>query len=155
MNDELLRAKRSAPVYAEASVRISAARETVWSLMSDVSGWPSWNPGIASASIDGELTRGARVVWKSGPGTIKSTIADVEPDRRLSWTGSLMGIKAIHVWTLGTEDDETTVTTQESWEGLVVRLTRKSSQRALDDALVTGLRYLKAAAEKTARDRSE
>jgi len=155
MNDELLKAKRGAPVYAEASVQIAAPRETVWSLLSDVGGWPSWNPGIASASIDGELTRGARVVWKSGPGTIKSTIADVEPGGRLSWTGSLMGIKAIHVWTVDTKDDETTVTTQESWEGLVVRLTKKSSQRALDDALVAGLRYLKAAAEKSAGDRGE
>jgi len=155
MNEEMLKARRGAPVYAEASVRISASRETVWSLMSDVSGWPSWNPGIASASIDGELTRGARVVWKSGPGTIKSTIADVEPGVRLSWTGSLMGIKAIHVWTVDTKDGETTVTTQESWEGLVVRLTKKSSQRALDDALANGLRYLKAAAEESAGDRSE
>ncbi len=87
-------------------------------------------------------------MWKSGPGTIKSTVADVEPGGRLSWTGKLMGIKAIHVWVLDTEGDTTTVTTQESWEGLVVRLTRKSSQRALNDALATGLRYLKAAAEQ-------
>jgi len=155
MNEEMLKARRGAPVYAEASVRISASRETVWSLMSDVSSWPSWNPGIASASIDGELTRGARVVQKSGPGTIKSTIADVEPGVRLSWTGSLMGIKAIHVWTVDSKDDATTVKTQESWEGLVVRLTKKSSQRALDDALANGLRYLKSAAEERVGDRSE
>lgn len=148
MNDELLRANESAPVYAEARVEISAPRDIVWSLMSDVTGWPSWNPGITSASIDRDLARGARIVWKSGPGTIKSTVADVEPGGRLSWTGKLMGIKAIHVWVLDTEGDTTTVTTQESWEGLVVRLTRKSSQRALNDALATGLRYLKAAAEQ-------
>ena len=155
MNDELLKAQESAPVYAQASIRISAPRETVWSLMSDVDGWPSWNPGIASASIDGNLTRGARVVWKSGPGTIRSTIADVQPGERLSWTGSLMGIKAIHVWALGTEGDATTVTTQESWEGLVVRLAKKSSQRALDDALSSGLRYLKTAAERAAGHRGQ
>jgi len=151
MNGQLLDAERNAPVYSEACIRIWAPVETVWSLMSDVSGWPRWNPGIASASIDGELTPGAHVVWRSGPGTIKSRIADVRPGERLSWTGSLMGIKAIHVWTLDTDDDVTTVTTQESWAGLVVRLTRRSSQRALDDALASGLGYLKAAAENTTR----
>jgi uncharacterized protein YndB with AHSA1/START domain len=155
MDNGMLEAKKSAPVYAEATVRISAPRDRVWALMADVSGWPSWNPGIASAQIDGELSRGARIVWKSGPGTIRSTVADVQPGERLSWTGSLMGIQAIHVWTLDTEGDETTVTTQESWEGLVVRLTKESSQRALDDALATGLRYLKAVAEKSAGDRGE
>jgi len=147
MGTNLLQASKSAPVYAEASVRISAPADTVWSLMADVEGWPSWNPEIARASIDRELARGARIVWKSGPGTIRSTVADVLPASRLSWTGTLMGIKAVHVWDVTTDGDTTTVSTQESWDGVVVRLTKKSSQRALDKALETGLQYLKSAAE--------
>ena len=153
MNDIILHADREAPVYSEAMTTIRAPRDVVWSLMAGVNGWPTWNPDITAATIDGGLAPGARILWKSGPGTIKSKVADVIPCERLSWTGSTLGINAIHVWVLGTEDGNTTVATQESWDGWPVRLARRSSQRSLDAALESGLQHLKTAAERLTQER--
>ena len=92
-----LQADRGAPVYSETSVHIEASPDVVWRLMTEVDGWPAWNPDIATASIDRPLAPGARITWKAGPGTITSVVADVEPEERLAWTGSLLGIKAVHM----------------------------------------------------------
>jgi uncharacterized protein YndB with AHSA1/START domain len=151
MDTQPLEADILAPVYSEATVHVSAAPEQVWKLLADVPGWPDWNPEIKEASIDGPLASGARITWRSGPGTIKSTVADVDPATRLSWRGSTMGIKAIHVWTLRPEDEGTTISTEESWSGPLVSLLKKTSKRRLDQALESGLRYVKAAAEDTNR----
>lgn len=150
MENVTLEADREAPAYAEATITIGASRDIVWSLMADVAGWPTWNTDITEAAIEGTLARGARIVWKSGPGTIRSKVADVVPRERLSWTGSLLGIKAIHVWVLATEGGDTVVTTRESWDGLPVRLAKRWSRSTLDKALASGLQHLKAEAERLA-----
>ena len=105
---------------------------------------------MKSVSFDGEVDHGAAFRWKSGPGTITSTIQDVEPPRRIAWTGTSFGITAIHVHTLEPQAGGTLVRTEESYDGLVARMLRRSLQRTLDGALVDGARYLKAEAEKTA-----
>jgi Polyketide cyclase / dehydrase and lipid transport len=37
----------------EHSESTTATPETVWALVSDVAGWPSWNPGYREAGLDG------------------------------------------------------------------------------------------------------
>lgn len=70
----------------------------------------------------------------------------------LEWTGSTFGVRAIHVWRLRSDGDGAIVETEESWEGIPARLFRGRSQRALDDAIASGLGLLKDAAERaTAR----
>jgi hypothetical protein len=148
MDGPTLKANQNAPVYSEATIEVDATREVVWALMADVENWPAWNPEITEARLDGTLAPGARIVWKSGPGTIRSELADVVLGERLSWTGTLFGIRAIHVWTLSASDHHTRVTTHESWDGLPVRLFRRFGQRTVEKALLSGLKYLKDAAEK-------
>lgn len=140
----------NAPAVATSEIEIAAGPETVWDLMAAISRWPTWNPDIEWASLDGELTAGSTFRWKSGPGTITSTLQRVERPSLLAWTGKTLGIKAIHVWRIAAQDGLTTVKTEESWEGLIVRLFRGPMQRTLDEALVSGLNYLKAEAEKRA-----
>jgi hypothetical protein len=59
-----------------------------------------------------------------------------------------MGIRAVDVFHLDSRDGSTLVREEESWDGLVARLFRKSLQRTLDRSLVKGLHHLKAAAEQ-------
>ena len=43
----------------EHSIEAPVARERVWALWTDVSNWPSWNPGVGYAELDGPLIEGA------------------------------------------------------------------------------------------------
>lgn len=139
-----------APVFSSVEVEIAAPVETVWALLTAIDGWPSWNPDVKSVSIDGPTVEGTSFRWKAGPSTIRSSIVRVDPPRLIAWTGSTLGIKAIHLWRLEPRNGATLVRTEESYDGLVARLLRRSLQKTLDKALADGARYLKVEAEKTA-----
>jgi hypothetical protein len=140
-------ADSAAPVFATSEVRIAAPIEIVWGLMSRIDEWPTWNPDVKEASLQGELAPGTTFRWKAGPGTIISTLQRVERPRAIAWTGRSLGVRAIHEWNLRSEGDATVVTTRESWDGVVARLFRRSSQKALEKALQDGPNHLKTTAE--------
>lgn len=137
-----------APVVSSAEIEIAAPPEPVWEVLTDFERWPSWNPDVKSMSTHGDLAPGAQFRWKAGPGTITSTIRELEPPRRVSWTGRTLGIRAIHVWLLEPRSGSTFVRTEESYDGLVARLFRRSLRKTLDRALESGLRHLKAEVER-------
>ena len=68
----------------EDSIETSATRERVWALYTDVPGWPSWNPGVGRAELDGPVVEGATgtVRGVAGPAS-KLKVLAVEPERRL------------------------------------------------------------------------
>jgi hypothetical protein len=59
-----------------------------------------------------------------------------------------MGIKAIHVWELSLLGDSTRVHTEESFQGLIVRLFAKRMKSELTNALKQGLSALKNETER-------
>ena len=67
----------------EHSVEAPASRERVWALLTDVSDWPSWNPGVGYAELDGPVIEGAtgRVHAEGGPASALKILA-IEPERR-------------------------------------------------------------------------
>jgi hypothetical protein len=88
--------------------------------------------------------------WKAGPGTITSTLESVEPPKVIAWTGKTVGIKAIHVYQLEPRGETTIVKSDESWDGLIVRLFRGPMTKTLQKSTESGLRYLKTEAERRA-----
>jgi hypothetical protein len=96
----------------------------------------------------GRRRPGSAFRWKAGPGTITSTIQDVDPPRRIAWTGTSFGIKAIHVHTFEPRAGGTLVTTEESYDGVVARLLRRRLQNILDSTLESELEHLKTEAER-------
>jgi uncharacterized protein YndB with AHSA1/START domain len=137
-----------APVVGSCEVEIAAPPKVAWEVSTAIERWPSWNPAVKSASFDGELDHGAAFRWKSGPGTITSTIQNVEPPRRIAWTGTSFGIRAIHVHTLGPQAGGTRVRREESYDGVVARLLGRRLQTVLDTTLEGELQHLKAEAER-------
>jgi uncharacterized protein YndB with AHSA1/START domain len=67
----------------EHSVQASASRERIWALWTDVSGWPSWNPGVGYAELDGPVIEGATGTVRAvgGPTSTLKVLA-IEPERR-------------------------------------------------------------------------
>jgi hypothetical protein len=143
-----MEANQRAPVYARSDVEIVAGIQSVWDIMAAIDRWPEWNPDVKEASLDGELAEGSRFRWRSGAVRITSTLRRVEPPHVLAWTGKTFSIDAIHVWHLEGHAGNTMVTTYESWEGVIARLFRGASQKTVEKAIQTGLRYLKTEAER-------
>jgi uncharacterized protein YndB with AHSA1/START domain len=143
---------RHAPVVGRSEIEIRAGPEFVWDVLTGIDRWPTWNPDVKSVSVEGRIEEGSQFRWKAGPGTITSTIQDVESPRRIAWTGTTFGIRAIHVHTLEPRDGGTLVRSEESYDGMVARLLHGRLQKTLDNALQGGLRHLKAEAERRERE---
>jgi uncharacterized protein YndB with AHSA1/START domain len=142
----------AAPVVGTSETEVDASRKVVWDVLTGIELWPSWNPDVKSVSMDGGLAQGATFRWKAGPGTIISTLQHVEAPARIAWTGTTFGIDAMHVYSLEARDGVTLVRTEESYDGLVARLFRGRLQKTLEDSLESGLRHLKAEAERRTTD---
>jgi hypothetical protein len=91
---------------------------------------------------------GTEFRWKSGGRSIVSRIQEVEPGRRIVWTGRSFGIRAIHVWTFGEREGGVWVQTEESFEGLVVVLIGGAIRIALGSTLQRALTALKKECER-------
>ena len=140
-----------APIKGSAQTEIEAPSELVWDVLTTFAEWPRWNPDISELSMEGTLAQGTVFRWKSGPGTITSTLQVVEAPHEVAWTGKALGLRAIHVYRLRPLDGGTSVSTEESWDGWVARIFRRRMQRTLNKAMEAGLESLKAEAENQAR----
>jgi hypothetical protein len=140
----------SAPVVVSTATEVSARADAVWRVLADIERWPAWNRAVRSVSIEGEVATGTEFAWRAGPGTIHSTLLQVERPSFIAWSGRTLGLSAIHVFALEANGERTTVRTEESYTGLVARLLRVPLQRSLSRALAEGLVDLKAQAERSA-----
>jgi uncharacterized protein YndB with AHSA1/START domain len=139
----------SAPVAAQADITIDAPQENVWETLVNVDRWPDWNPDVKSVTLEGGIHEGGVFRWKTGSGTIRSTFETVDPPHHVAWTGTSLGIKAIHVWSLEPVAGTTTIRTAESFEGFPARLMRRRLQNTLQTTLEKTLQTLKAEVERT------
>jgi uncharacterized protein YndB with AHSA1/START domain len=140
----------NAPVSSTRSIDIATPPEVVWDVLTRLGDWPQWNPDVKSMSFDGPLEPRSTFRWKAGPGTIVSTLEEVDPPRYVRWRGKTMSIKAMHEWRLEPRDGGTHVETKETFSGLLPRLMRGSLQKTLDRSLEEGLEHLKRASEQRA-----
>jgi uncharacterized protein YndB with AHSA1/START domain len=138
------------PVSSSREIEVAAPPEVVWEVLTNFDRWPQWNPEVKSMSFDGPLAPGSVFRWKAGPGTIVSTLEEVDPPRYVRWRGRTMSIAASHQWRLEPRADGTQVETEEAFSGVLARLLRRSLQKQLDRALEEGLEHLKREAERRA-----
>jgi hypothetical protein len=141
---------QAAAVSGSDQIEIEAPQETVWEVLATFEEWPSWNPDVKSMSIEGPVAPGTEFRWKAGPGTIISTLQHVDRPRLIAWTGQTFGVNAFHIWRLEPRDGKTFVHTEETFDGLIARLFRGRMRKMLAEGLESGLRHLKAEAERRA-----
>lgn len=143
-----------APVLARHEVAIEAPLETIWQLHIDVNEWPTWQPDIPEAHLDGDFVPGASFSWTISGLSVTSPIydvspptGDVSPQSRTLWGGTTQGITGIHEWTFRDMTQGVIVATNESFAGEPVEADPAVMQSQLDTSLIAWLGYLKAAAE--------
>jgi hypothetical protein len=139
----------SAPVIARREIEVAASCELVWDLLSRMDPWADWNPEVKTSSQP-VLQEGAVFRWKAGPAALTSTLGQVERPRVLGWTGTSMGMTAVHVWRLESDGQHTLARTEESWSGTLARLLPGVMRRVLSRTLDSWLHHLKIEAEARA-----
>jgi len=140
--------EEDAPIAARLSIEIDAPIATVWALLADVDGWPTWHAKVKEAHLSGPLAAEGRFKWKGGGPTVSSQLVDVQAPKFIGWTGTMMGMKAIHLWQLEEiSPSRTRVTTSESMDGFMISLF--FSKKKLETVLRQWLQALEAAAEKS------
>jgi hypothetical protein len=146
-----------APVLARHEVLVQTPIDAIWQLHIAVNEWPTWQPDITEAHLDGDFVPGASFDWTGSGLGVTSTIYDVSspagevsPRARTLWGGTAQGITGIHEWTFRDMTQGVLVATNESFAGAPVDGDPSTMQDILDASLVSWLLHLKAAAESRA-----
>jgi uncharacterized protein YndB with AHSA1/START domain len=148
--EDIVEINRDAPATAEGELQIDADPQTVFSVISAIDRWPSWNPEVRSVTLKGPVQPGTVFRWKAGPSSLTSTLQVVDPPHGIAWTGTTMGIKAVHVFRFQATNGGTMARSEESWEGLLASLLKGYSHRTLDKGIRSVLAHLKTEAERRA-----
>ncbi len=112
-----------------ASIAIQAPAETIWSLLTDAAGYPTWNSTVEK--IDGRIARGAKITVhaKTAGRAFPLTVTSFEPDRKMMWSGGMpLGLfTGTRTFTLTPADGGTvTFTMHEAFSGLLAPLITRS-----------------------------
>lgn len=133
----------NAPVVCSKSIAINAHAQHVWQVLTNINLWSTWQSDIQYAQLNGDLTSGTTFNWKTGGAKIHSMLHTIEPFKVFGWTGKTMGLFAVHNWTLNESNGITIVQVDESMEGLLAKLFKKSFNRNLEKGMVYWLEVLK------------
>lgn len=112
-----------------ASILINASPEKIWKILSDASGYPSWD--LSMDHIDGRLALGETVTFftKLSAQSFPVKVTAFEPGKKMVLTGGLpLGLfKSERTHTLTpSKDGETNFHTEEIFSGLLLPLFGKN-----------------------------
>jgi hypothetical protein len=125
------------PLKIEARTGVQAPGAVIWRMVSDINGWPAWNPIYPRAR--GEVQFGARldlevVLPGEKPRPIQPTIQDWTPGEQIIWTLSMMGgllrtTRYIEIEVLG--ETNCIFSNGEIFEGPLMRFMPRKLRRAI------------------------
>lgn len=138
----------NAPVKCNKSITINASSEKIWAFITNINDWATWQTDISKPTLNGELQPETTFDWRTGGVKIHSTLHTVEPFKQFGWTGKTFGMFAIHNWTLVEQDGKTIVTVEESMEGFLASVFKKTFNKNLEKGMQKWLNLLKQVCEK-------
>jgi uncharacterized protein YndB with AHSA1/START domain len=138
----------NAPVKCKKAISIHANSKKIWAVLTNIDRWSEWQTEITRSKLNGELKPNTTFDWKSGGAKIHSILHSVEPNKYLGWTGKTFGMYAVHNWTLIENNGITTISVEESMEGLLAKLFKRTFNKSLEKGMQTWLTLLKEECEK-------
>ena len=136
-----------------ASINIRAPRETIWAILTDAAGFPTWDPGVER--VEGRIAPGEQVtvVTRASPNrAFPARVTEFTPNERMTWTGGMpLGLfKGVRSFALTPRNDGSVdFTLQEVYSGPLLPLIGRSIPD-LTQAFRDTVNGLKAAAENAA-----
>lgn len=76
--------------HYDASAMIAAPPEAVWAVLSDAASYPDWDSGVER--VEGAISLGSKIKAYSevSPGrAFPVTVSELEPSRRMTWSGGI------------------------------------------------------------------
>lgn len=145
---EMTNINNNAPVKCSKTITINANSKKVWTVLTNINNWATWQTDISKPKLNGALKCETTFDWKTGGAKIHSTLHTVNPSSQFGWTGKTFGIFAIHNWILTETNDKTTVEVNESMQGFLAVLFKKSFNKNLEKGMQHWLDLLKQECEK-------
>jgi hypothetical protein len=110
----------------EAAADIAAPSETVWAILVDGRGYPSWDSGVLG--VDGTIAKGEIITVVSAASPKRRfpvTVTEFDPPRAMTWTGGLpyglfTGVRTFRL--TPTPAGGTRFELREEYSGLLLRL---------------------------------
>ncbi len=139
-----------APIVCKRSILVHAPLQAVYLVMAEIRQWPSWQPEISSVVCNNPVLAGTGFRWKSGGSSIRSVMHTVSPYHALGWSGKAMGIFAIHNWSFQESNGSTMVNVEESMEGILAKILKRTIHKKLAKGMENWLQFLKHHCEQMA-----
>jgi hypothetical protein len=118
------RVDRDAPARAEADVVIDATVPTVWAKLTDLNAWATnLERGVRGIRIPHGVTVDEEFQRSAKGARMRARFAVVDPQRELAWTGTSLGVRVVHRFTLEpVEGTRTRVVAEKSMAGWLAAL---------------------------------
>ena len=141
---------RAAPVTASGEALIDADPETVFSVISAIEAWPSWNPDVKSAELEGPVEPDTVFRWKAGLSSLTSTLQVVEQPHESHGPAARWASRRFTCSASSRASGGTLARSEESWEGLIASVLKGWSRRTLEKGIDDVLAHLKVESERRA-----
>ena len=125
------------PLKIEHRIGVRTPAEVMWEFVSDIRGWPAWNPLYPKA--EGMLGFGSQLLLEvalpgEAPRNIKATVTDWTPNEQIIWTLKMLGglirsTRYIEIETL--ENGNCIFSNGEIFEGPLMGLINKQQRKAI------------------------
>ena len=119
--------KTESPIFTHNELFIAAPAERIFSALVRATEWPTFYANAKKIVLDGgarELTLGTLFHWTTFGVRVHTTVEELVPNRRLSWSGRALGSTAYHGWVFEPEDGGCLVITEETQQGFVPSIGR-------------------------------
>jgi len=106
-----------------ASIQIKAPLAIVWEVFTDINNWQEWNPVCRECRLEEGDAMGSGTCFSFElnplviPVRIKTTVDQFEPEKKVVWSGSRLGINAEHTFTFHEISDHVLLRSKESFSG--------------------------------------
>ncbi|HEX3376422.1 MAG TPA: SRPBCC domain-containing protein [Candidatus Acidoferrales bacterium] len=114
----------------KASTSIQAPAEKIWSVLTNVSAWPEWDPNCEKVEGQAVLGNKLKVFTKLSPGrAFPVKVTELTPNRKMTWTGGMpFGIfTGVRTYTLDSKSEgNVDFTMHEVFSGPMLGLIGKS-----------------------------
>ena len=142
--------------HIESEIDIAATPERVWSILTDISAYPSWNPFIRA--IKGSIEKGQRLTVSIQPTggkamTFRPTVLVAAPNTELRWLGHFL-IPGIfdgehYLKIVQTDAGRGRFTQGERFSGVLVGMAKATLNRGTKSGFIAMNAALKARAESS------
>ena len=125
-----------APIHVVNTIEAGVPASLVWTRLIDAAGWPAIYANAQDVKVEGggaELFDGARFTWKTFGVALKSRVLEFEPETRIAWLATGLGVKAYHAWLITPTPTGCTILTEETQYGLAARAGRLLFPRRMEE----------------------